>query len=178
MGGTGADTGPVLCTARLAMRPHRLEDFGDSLALWSSPLTTRFVGGVVPAEDEVWNRLMRYAGFWSLLGYGFWVVRERNGERFVGEVGFGDGRRGLGAAFSGVPEMGWAIAPEMQGRGLAGEAAAAALAWADERWPRTVCLIHPENSPSLRVAERNGYRPFQETVFKGQPTVLFERRRP
>lgn len=167
---------PVLETERLVMRPHRLGDFEDSLALWSDPETTRFIGGQPAGEDEVWARLMRYAGFWSLLGFGFWVVRERESGRFVGEVGFGDGRRGLGPAFADAPEIGWAIAPACQGRGLAGEAVAAALAWADARWRRTVCMIHPQNGPSLRLAERHGYRRLEETSFKGQPTVLFERR--
>lgn len=171
------EDGPVLRTERLILRPHGLGDFADSLALWSDPVTTLYVGGRAPAEDEVWGRLMRYAGFWSLLGYGFWVARERDGGRFVGEIGFGDGRRGLGPAFDGAPEIGWALAPAMQGRGLAQEGVAASLAWADARWDRTVCLIHPDNAPSLHLAERNGYRRFAETTFKGEPTVLFERRR-
>lgn len=172
-----AGPGPVLRTERLVLRPHGLDDFSDSLALWSDPLTTRFVGGRTPAEDEVWARLMRYAGFWSLLGFGFWVVREGEGGRFVGEIGFGDGRRGLGEAFDATPEIGWALSPAAQGRGLAQEGVAAALAWADERWDRTVCLIHPDNAPSLRLAERNGYRRYRDTTFKGEPTVLFQRRR-
>lgn len=172
-----ATPGPVLETERLILRPHGLADFEDSLSLWSDPSVTRFVGGRTPAEDEVWARLMRYAGFWALLGYGFWVVRERDGGGFVGEVGFGDGRRGLGPAFAEAPEAGWAVSPAVQGRGMAQEAVGAALAWADARWSRTVCLIHPENVPSLRLAERSGFRPYERTTFKTEPTVLFERRR-
>lgn len=172
-----AGVGPVLETERLVLRPHGLEDFADSLTLWSDPDVTRHIGGRTPAEDEVWSRLMRYAGFWTLLGYGYWVVRERDSGRFVGEVGFGDGRRGLGPAFSDTPEAGWAISPDAQGRGMAQEAVAATLAWADARWRRTVCLIHPDNAASLRLAERNGFNAFERTTFKDAPTVLFERRR-
>jgi RimJ/RimL family protein N-acetyltransferase len=73
--------------------------------------------------------------------------------------------------------MGWVAAPAVQGRGLASEAVAAALAWVDRSWPRTVCLIHPDNVPSLRLAERHGYRPYQRTSYKGEPTVLHERSR-
>jgi RimJ/RimL family protein N-acetyltransferase len=174
----GAAPGPVLETARLVLRPHALADFDDCFALWSDPETVRFIGGRPSSEPEVWARLMRYGGFWTLLGYGFWVARERDGGRFVGEIGFLNARRGLGPRFSGAPEMGWVLSPAFQGRGLAGEAAGAALAWADERWPRTVCLIESENGPSIRLAERQGFRAFEETRLEGDPIILFERLRP
>lgn len=168
---------PVLQTERLLLRPHALTDFDDSLSLWSDPATTRHIGGRPSSEEEVWQRLMRYAGYWALLGFGFWVVREREGDRFIGEVGFGDGRRGLGPAFDGAPEIGWATAPALQGRGFATEAVSAALAWNDARTGggRTVCMIHPDNAASIRVAERAGYRRFAESSFKDAPVLLFER---
>jgi RimJ/RimL family protein N-acetyltransferase len=46
----------VLQSERLILRPHRIEDFGLSFALWSDPGVTRFVGGRAQAEDEVWAR--------------------------------------------------------------------------------------------------------------------------
>jgi RimJ/RimL family protein N-acetyltransferase len=170
-------TDPVLETERLIMRPHGLEDFPDSLAMWSDPQIARSIGGRSPAAEEVWRRLMSCAGSWALLGFGYWVVREREGGRFVGEVGFGDSRRGLGPAFDGAPEIGWTLAPAFQGRGLAGEAIAAALAWHDRRTGggRTVCMIGPDNAASLRLAERAGYRNFARRSFNGAPTLLFER---
>jgi RimJ/RimL family protein N-acetyltransferase len=36
-------------------------------------------------------------------------------------------------------------------------------------------MIAPENTPSIRVAERAGYREYARTSFRGAPTVLFER---
>jgi RimJ/RimL family protein N-acetyltransferase len=41
--------------------------------------------------------------------------------------------------------------------------------------PRTVCVIHPANAPSLRLAERLGYIRFAETWYKGRDAVLLER---
>jgi RimJ/RimL family protein N-acetyltransferase len=40
---------------------------------------------------------------------------------------------------------------------------------------RTVCIINPENLPSVRVAERIGYRPFNEATYKGSTVTMFER---
>ena len=38
-------------------------------------------------REEAWARLLRYAGHWALLGYGFWLVEDRTTGSFVGEVG-------------------------------------------------------------------------------------------
>ena len=57
------------------------------------------------------------------------------------------------------------------------EAVAAAQAWGDAHvgGARTVCLIHPDNQPSLRIAEKFGFREYARTTYKGEPGVLLER---
>ena len=59
--------------------------------------------------------------------------------------------------------------------GYAHEAVSAALAWSDQRFARTVCIIDPENTPSLKLADRLGYREFSRAVFKDAPIILLER---
>jgi RimJ/RimL family protein N-acetyltransferase len=80
---------------------------------------------------------------------------------------------------SDVPEMGWALASAFHGRGYATEAARAAVAWADGHFgsPRTVCLIDCENTASVRVAEKCGYRTFERTLVGERPTFFLERYR-
>lgn len=164
----------IIETERLVLRPHRAEDFDDLAAMWADPDVTRFIGGRPSTSEESWARLLRYGGLWSLLGFGYWAVRERAGGRFVGEVGFADFRRGLG--FDGAPEGGWILAPWAQGKGFAGEAVRAALAWADARgWARSVCIIDPDNVPSLRLADAAGYRKAGRITYKDHPVVLLER---
>src|SRR5437762_7040767 len=111
-----------LDTDRLTLRPHRLDDFPDTRALWSDPEVTRFIGGRPLTEEETWQRLLRYVGHWSLLGFGYWAVRERGSGRFVGEVGFANGKRTLEPSFGDAPEIGWVLATSAQGRGYATEA--------------------------------------------------------
>ena len=57
------------------------------------------------------------------------------------------------------------------------EAAEACLQWADEKFPDAVmsCIIDPENAPSIRVAEKCGFREAARTKYNGHPTVIFER---
>jgi RimJ/RimL family protein N-acetyltransferase len=160
------------------MRVPGLGDFGDCAAMWGNPEVTRHIGGGRPvSEEEVWARLHRYVGHWVLLGFGFWIVREKATGAFVGEVGWADFRRALDPPLGGTPEIGWVLSPAVHGRGYATEAARAALAWADARFGsgRRVCLIAPENVRSLRVAEKCGFHERARTTYKGEQAVVLER---
>lgn len=174
-----AQSTPVLQTERLVLRAHTLADYDESAAMWADPEVTRHIGGRPSTAEEAWSRVLRYAGLWALLGFGYWVARERETGRFVGEAGFADFRRELTPSLEGAPEVGWALAPWAQGRGFATEAVRAALAWGDAHLPaeRTVCMIHPQNAPSIRVAEKCGFRQIASSTYKSEPTLLFERRR-
>jgi len=121
-------------------------------------------------------RLLRYGGLWTMLGYGFWTVRERDTGRFVGEVGLADFHRDVDWGPADPPECGWVLAPHAQGRGYATEAVAAALDWRDQYLPgsRTVCMISETNLASLRVADKCGFRSFRAADYHG-PVTLFER---
>jgi RimJ/RimL family protein N-acetyltransferase len=165
---------PELETDRLILRPHVREDFDESYALWSDETVTRFIGGKPFSREEVWSRLLRYAGHWALLGYGYWVIREKNSGRFVGEIGFADYQRDIEPPL-GAPEIGWALMPSMHGIGYATEAVRGALTWADAKWPEreTVCIIAPDNVASRRVAAKCGYVEARQATYKGHPTGVF-----
>jgi RimJ/RimL family protein N-acetyltransferase len=168
---------PTLVTERLILSGHRLEDFGDCAAMWADPEVTRYIGGRPFTEEEVWTKLLRYVGLWPLLGFGYWVIRDKVSQRFVGEAGFADFRREIEPSLGGAPEIGWALAPWAHGRGLATEAVSATVAWWVARYgtARTVCLIAPGNTPSIRVAEKCGYKELRRATYKGLPTIIFDR---
>ena len=168
---------PVLETERLILRRHRLDDFPPAASMWGDSAVTRHVGGRPITGQEVRARVMPYVGHWELMGYGYWAIEERASGQFVGEAGFADFHRAMEPSLQDVPELGWVIAPHAQGRGYATEAALAAVAWGERRFggAKTACLIHPENTASIRVASKVGYREVQATTYKGHPIVLFER---
>lgn len=170
---------PRLETERLHLRGHRLADFGDCAAMWADPGVTRYIGGEPCTTEEVWSRMLRYVGHWSLMGFGYWALEDKASGRFVGEVGFADFRRDMTHSLEGVPEIGWVLAPWAHGRGLATEAARAAVAWGDAHFGPgpTACLIDPSNVASIRVAEKCGYRQIGQATYKGEPTLLFRRSR-
>ncbi len=168
---------PVLETGRLLMRGHRLEDFADCLEMWGDTEVTRFIGGKKLTGEEVWARVLRYAGHWQMLDYGYWLVTEKKSGRFVGEVGFADFHRDIIPSFEGIPEIGWALIPWSHGLGYATEAIRAALAWGDDHFQgrETGCLISPDNRASIRVAEKVGYKQLCRTSYKDHPAIVYRR---
>jgi RimJ/RimL family protein N-acetyltransferase len=164
-------------TERLTLRVPGLADFEDSAAMWGDPDVVRHITGRAFTREESWARLLRYLGHWQLLGFGFWVVREREGGRFVGEVGIGNFRRDIQPPLDGGFEIGWALAPSAQGKGYATEAALASLRWIEDRHAplRTVCVINPENTASVGVARKCGYAEYARTTYKESPVILLER---
>ncbi len=168
---------PVLETERLILRGHRLEDFEACVAMWGDAGVTRFIGGKPFTREETWSRLLRYAGHWAHLGFGFWAIEEKASGAFMGELGFAEFKRDIKPSLEGMPEAGWALVAAAHGKGYATEALRAALAWGDKKFAgRTVCcIISPENAASIRVAEKCGFREFARTTYKGSPTVIFKR---
>ena len=168
--------GPTLTTDRLILKPKGVEDFEELCALWADADFTRFIMGHALSAEDVWYRLLRDMGHWAALGHGNWTIRLKDGGDYVGSVGVLDFRREVEPALN-APELGWGIAPRFQGQGLASEALQAALQWADRalKASRTVCMIAPDNAPSIRLAQRVGYAPYADTTYKGAAVTLFQR---
>ena len=172
------DAAPTLETERLRLRAYRREDFPALLAMWADPLVMRHVLRRASTEEETWGRLLRYAGLWPLLGFGYWAVEERSTGRFVGDVGFADFRREMTPSFGDAPEAGWVLAEWAHGKGYATEAVRAAHVWSDAHLHRTdytACMIALENAPSIGVALKCGYVQTGRGTYKGSEDVLFRR---
>ena len=166
-------------TDRLLLRPYREEDFDDLFAMNSDIRILKYLGNKPSTREETWMRLLRNVGHWSLKGFGAFAVFEKTTGRFVGNTGLAHHQRGLGEQFDPFPEAGWVLAHWSHGNGYATEAALAAHRWFDarEEAQRTVCMIDPENTPSLHVAEKLGYRPFGRGEYRNDAVILFARSR-
>ena len=110
---------------------------------------------------------------WSDHGFGPWVLIEKESGEFAGRGGL---------AWTSVEgtarvELPWSIEPRLHGRGLATEAAKAAVDWARElRFEEVVALILPSNLASRRVAEKAGFTADGEAIHAGLPHLLFRLR--
>jgi RimJ/RimL family protein N-acetyltransferase len=168
---------PTIETERLVLRESHAGDVDAVCALWADPAVTRHISGDPLTRRQAWTGMLQFTGHWAVYGYGGWTVEEKSSGAFVGQVGLQQFVRGIDATREHLPEGGWVLAPAMHGRGYAGEAVAAMMDWADANIdaPHTVAIVHPENTASLRVATRCGYREVERTDYATKPIVLFER---
>lgn len=167
----------VIETDRLILTPAAEGDYAELCALLADPGFFRHIFPQALNAEEAWFRLLRDVGHWQVMGYGNWAIRTQGDGRYIGSVGLLSYRRIVDPAFD-APEIGWGLSPAFQGKGMAFEAAAAAIAWAEQHLnaKRLVCMISPDNTPSLALAGRLGFTSYAETTYKGDAVVLLERR--
>jgi RimJ/RimL family protein N-acetyltransferase len=141
---------PVIRTARLTLRPHRLDDFPAFAAFFASD-AARHVGGPID-ERRTWYGFGADVGSWDLLGFGAWAVDETESGAFVGQVALSK------PPFFPEAEIGWIVFPEHQRRGFGYEAAAAArdFAFGPLGWETGVSYVDPDNAASVALARKLG----------------------
>lgn len=139
-------------TARLTLGPVQPEDTPSFEAFYSDPevMAIRKYGvlGAAAARMQVETML----DHWASHGFGMWVVEEKASREFAGECGL----RWLEDASD--VELSYGLLPRFRGRGLATEAAQAALDFAVEvlGLGRIVALSRGDNVKSHRVLEKLG----------------------
>lgn len=165
---------PTIETERLILRPLRKTDFDAYASFWADEDVVRFISGVPSTREQTWARLLRGAGMWHHMGFGFLAIEEKETSRFVGECGFLEVHREMTPSIEGTLETGWALSPSFHGRGYATEALRAIIAWGEQRFPgkEMTCIISPENAPSLRLAEKLGFRAVTRTEYHGEIILL------
>lgn len=145
---------PTIGTERLILRPHRAEDFEPFAAMMAEPEVARFItlNGEAQSRSDSWRILAAIIGCWTLRGFGMFAVEEKATGCYLGRVGpwQPEGWPGF--------EIGWGLSGAAQGKGYATEAARAAIDWSRQTLGvgRILHIIHPDNRPSQRVAERLG----------------------
>jgi RimJ/RimL family protein N-acetyltransferase len=154
-----------ISTDRLLLRPWGRADAEPFAELNADPDVMRFIGAGHtldrPGSDALLERVI---GEWDARGHGLWAVEED------GEL--------LGFCGLSVPmflpqvlpsvEVGWRLRRAAWGRGIATEAARAALAWGFRQGMREiVAIVHPDNDRSLRVTSKLGMEPRPDRVHPG-----------
>jgi RimJ/RimL family protein N-acetyltransferase len=159
-----------LQTPRLTLRPFRAEDVDAMAELFANPDFMRFSLGVYTERSKAVAYIEKVTG-WDRAGIPSpFAVTLRGENAVLGYCGFLHHPE-----VPGEVEIGYRLHPDYWNRGLITEAARAVRdhAFADLKLPRVISLIHPENIPSRRVAEKNGMKVENEITFRGFPTLVY-----
>jgi RimJ/RimL family protein N-acetyltransferase len=150
------DDGPILRTPRLTLRRWLADDADGLAVIDADPEVTRYLNPPMPPAARFSERCIEH---WEQHGFGFFAVesREEPGPgRFIGFVGIG--HPAYLPELADRPELGWRLAQDWWGRGLATEAAVAVREDALGRLglAELISIIHPDNAASRRVATKVG----------------------
>lgn len=164
-------------TERLLLRIHIASDFEPFKAISQDPEVMQFIGREPSTDDEAWIEFLEQIGRWQVLDYGLFAIIEKETGRYIGKCGFNDFQRGLGDSFDPFHEAAWMLGPAGQNKGYAFEAMVAAHDWLEGKFaPRkTVCIISPDNEPSIKLANKLGYRETGPGHYRNGAVIMFER---
>ena len=160
----------------MLLRDFKLSDLDYFLKFFADPEASQHVGGPIGREDT-WRRLLTGSALWQLTGIGMWAVERRSDNATVGHLGFFDFLRDCEPSIAGAVEMGWILAPEAQGKGLASEACTAILAWFETNFGKQPmwAMISPGNDPSMRLAEKLGFLRQPDGTYRDKPQTYWLR---
>lgn len=152
-------------TERLLLRRPVAGDLDALFAVNTDPrLWTHFPALRHTAPAQTQEAMNHWDASWDTAGLGFWAVRERGSDDVIGYAG--------AFLLSGrVWNIGYRLAVAVQGRGLAREAAGAAMVWADRvdpSRPRIAYLLE-HNLASAAVARAIGLELVHRAPDAGNP---------
>jgi len=163
--------GRVVRTARLVLAPVGWRDMDDMAALKGDAGAFGLMLGGVRRRQEAEAEMAQDVAFWARHRVGIFTIRE-NG-LFHGMTGLHErpDRRGMGLRF--------AIFPRSRGRGIAREAAAAALRFGHEQGvERIVAVARETNIASRTVLGGIGMTPCETFERDGYVMLVYESIRP
>ena len=158
----------IIQTPRLILEPVSGRDLHSLIALKSDPLVYAQMLGGVRTPWQVIDELAADRAFWSANRIGMFAIREH--DIFQGTTGIHERPDGRGLALR------FAVWPEARGRGLAREAASAALRYAQDRVgvTRIIAVSKAENFGSRMVLGSIGMRQCDAFPRDGNTMLVYE----
>jgi len=145
----------ALFTTRLMLRRWRASDREPFARLNRDPKVMEFMPARLTTEES--DRLIdRIEACFDQRGFGLWAAELRESSAFIGFIGLSIPR--FEAHFTPAVEIGWRLAHEYWGRGLATEGARSVIHFAfnDFALPALVSFTTTGNFRSRRVMEKLG----------------------
>ena len=159
--------GRMVRTARLVLNPVGWSDLNDMIALKGNAGAFGLMLGGVRSRSQASDELVSDIAFWARRRIGIFTIREDG--CFQGMTGLHDRPDGLGIGLR------FAIWPQARGRGIAREAAAAALRFAhDQGEKRIVAVARESNFASRTILGGIGMSVASQFERAGETMLVYE----
>lgn len=145
----------VLETQRLLIEDWQQEDWQAFRYIASNPEVMRFIGdGQIWDDERIQQWVRRQIDNRAELGFAFWKLVDKTTGRLIGHCGM------QYLANTGDIEIGWWLAQDCWGRGLATEAARRVLRYGFDtfHFKRIIAIGHPENTASINIMMKLGMK--------------------
>ncbi|MFI4937778.1 MAG: GNAT family N-acetyltransferase [Candidatus Berkiellales bacterium] len=158
-------------TARLLIRPFRDSDNEDLFFILSDPDVMRFSLNGPYSRPKTEEFITGAINSYQKRGFGPYAVLLKENQTLIGFCGFFPQQ----INHKNEIELGYRLAKKYWGNGYATEAASACFKYALEKLniKRLISCIEPNNTASIRVAEKVGLKSEGDSTFHGIPILLY-----
>ena len=161
---------------RLTLRELSMEDLPSLHKILCEPSVARFSGEHPKTIKELCQRHEAYIrGAYHFHGYGLWGIFLNTTGKLIGRCGFETGLLDSNP----VIEIGYFVSRRFQGQGYAKEAIEISLSLCSRfGFSEIFAVIHPDNAPSLHLAEKFGMKLSGKTIRNGTSCLVYQLRIP
>lgn len=142
----------IVETDEYLIRELAMSDMDALFELYEDETLYPFVEPLFEREKEEEYELQYISNMYHLLGYGMWLVFDKETGLLIGRAGVESHEEGL--------ELGYLLRKEYRGRGLAERICRSILAYVKSEldYKQIRCMIHEDNYASICLAEKLGFK--------------------
>ncbi|MBE9193007.1 GNAT family N-acetyltransferase [Gloeocapsopsis crepidinum LEGE 06123] len=156
-------------THRLILRELTLDDVEDLAQIYADPVVMKYYPKPITREETKYQ-IARMINGYQQRGWGLWATIHKANNKFIGRCGL------IPQVVDKCPEVeiGYMLAKEYWGQGLATEAACAIRDYGfGIGCNRLISLIAPGNIASQKVAIKTGLCYEKDTIFRGKTVQVY-----
>ena len=159
----------ILDTKRLTVRETTIEDVDDFYRIYNAPIITKHMAPMMEINKEREYAAEYIRTIYNFYGHGIWTVILKETGEVIGRAGI-SWREGFRH-----PELGFVIARPHQRKGYAEEVLRAILELAKNilEFDTVQALIHPENTASINLIKKLGFKADGTTSLAEQEHLLY-----
>lgn len=158
-------------TKRLVIRALSAQDVPVLAVALADPSVMRYSLRGVLTREQTAEFVEWCIGLYRERGYGPWALIEKDSKALVGFCGLSP------EVIDGAEEVhiGYRLAPQFWGHGLAAEAVKSVLVLGFQQFalPLIAAIVEPEHTASVRVLEKSGFKSFERKRFHGRDVRIY-----